>query len=725
MIRLHFEKTYSSDRKREHFYFGVPFPKEALKTARGALLDSEGRVYPSSLRTTACWDDGSVRWLFVRGMADLPANAGIDYYFDPERDERGAFSPVLASDNRIEAGSLRVSLSTGKNCLFDSVSFMGRSYDSECISAPVLTDAAGVVYDFQIDRWELKEDSPVCTVVTGEGRHFCGEESVYKARINLTFYAEKDWFEMAYQIVNTTDRPLAIKSLVLRHRHGNRSLRNTVAISNRRTQFLTGERVEQVIDADYLRYEANEHNAEVFYGVFFADSADGESGLCATVFQAQQNFPKALCADESGFCVKLVPENVTEVVLESGMAREQRVLFHFHQKEDLQALNNRSTLYEMPDRPAISPQVFREAGVWGDIFCDRKDFDIEMFLTGKADEHARCYGMLHWGDSPDMGYTNQGRGKGELVWTNNEYDFPHACALMYARTGCRRYMDYVLVSGRHWMDVDICHYSRNPLHRNGQWEHTNGHCKNGEIVCSHQWVEGLLDYYHLTGDVEAYHAALGIGENVRRLLETPVFQKSGQVSARETGWALRTLTALYVETNDARWLEKCDWIVGHFREWREEFGLWLSPYMDNTAIRVVFMIAVAIGSLMRYYRINREPAIKEMILEAVDDLLENARLDNGLFYYKELPSLRRPGNNPLILEALAIAFELTGDRKYLEAGLPTFRYVMSQKTSGASGGKTVVKDALLNGTTGTKGFAQTFLPFTTFYCACAREGLLS
>lgn len=31
----------------------------------------------------------------------------------------------------------------------------------------------------------------------------------------------------------------------------------------------------------------------------------------------------------------------------------------------------------------------------------------------------------------------------------------------------------------------------------GQWEHTAGHCKNGIMVCSHEWVEGVIDYYHL------------------------------------------------------------------------------------------------------------------------------------------------------------------------------------------------------------------------------------
>lgn len=44
-------------------------------------------------------------------------------------------------------------------------------------------------------------------------------------------------------------------------------------------------------------------------------------------------------------------------------------------------------------------------------------------------------------------------------------------------------------------------------------------------------------------------------------------------------------------------------------------------------------------------------------------------VDNGklsFFCYKELPSLNRLGNNTLLLESLAIAYELTKDEKYLK-----------------------------------------------------------
>ena len=63
-------------------------------------------------------------------MADLPKNAGVDYYFDTDRDERGNFSPITVNGNCIEVGNLKISLSEKENRIFDSISFMGRNYDS-------------------------------------------------------------------------------------------------------------------------------------------------------------------------------------------------------------------------------------------------------------------------------------------------------------------------------------------------------------------------------------------------------------------------------------------------------------------------------------------------------------------------------------------------------------------------------------------------------------------
>ena len=83
--------------------------------------------------------------------------------------------------------------------------------------------------------------------------------------------------------------------------------------------------------------------------------------------------------------------------------------------------------------------------------------------------------MFHFGDAPDAGYTDQGRGRGATVWVNNEYDRAHACTLFYALTGERRALESGIVAARHWLDVDLCHRSDDPLRHGGLVAHSAHH----------------------------------------------------------------------------------------------------------------------------------------------------------------------------------------------------------------------------------------------------------
>ena len=91
--------------------------------------------------------------------------------------------------------------------------------------------------------------------------------------------------------------------------------------------------------------------------------------------------------------------------------------------------------------------------------------------------------------------------------------------------------------------------------------YSSSHILKLSIIHSHEWVEGVIDYYHFTGDERGLETAISIGDNILRLLDTPMYAKPGEANARETGWALRALVALYVETRDEKWLAKCEWII--------------------------------------------------------------------------------------------------------------------------------------------------------------------
>lgn len=827
MLDIYLDKLYRYPRIQECVSVAVPFKKGELKSISEIAVLQNGKECIIQPEVTSSYDDGSVKFLFISFMADLPANKRTKVILSVSSEEydKAVEASKLSYDNPIEkdvnvhkaavcvkkteagytvnSGELEFDVSDNSESIFTRLVDGRKIYTEENFEGPVLKDREGNDYKMSIGEWRVVKPGPVEVTLSakaynvveadkdgsktdkGGNKASIDEEDIkYKkieSEIRITAYAGKPWVNISYRIINTSDEELNIKSLVfyikkskdsritdklvhidmaagndstgcgdiltdnsknngpifmtrgigeldmIEHRAPVSDIRTIVATSNYKTSFIigkNGEEVNETIDDSYLIKEANEHYAEVLYGTFMADYTDADDGFCVTVHQAQQNYPKAIKSCAEGVAVMLVPEGVGEITMQSGMAKEQNFLIHWHSPEThIWEIDNRSLIYQMPDRPYIAPQIFKESGAMLDVFPDKYDEDVEIALNAKADGHSRCYGMLNWGDTVDMGYTVQGRGGGKPVWSNNEYDYPHACALMYARTGVRRFLDYLIVAAKHWMDVDICHYSSNPLRIGGQWEHTAGHCKNGVMVCSHEWVEGLLDYYHFTGDERGYEAAVGIGENVLRLLETPMYQVPGEANARETGWALRTLIALYVETNDKKWLAKCDWIIDSFKKWEEEYGDWLSPYTDNTAIRVGFMISVAVGSVMRYYRVFPREDVKQMLIHAVDDLVENCYMDNGLFYYKELPSLARNGNNTLLLESLAIAYELTGDASYLKYGLKTFRKAINEASGGSVGVKTITDDAVICKGDSGKSFAQSFIPLTTFYNAISKNDM--
>lgn len=796
MIDIFFDKLYRYDRVQEPCYIGIPVKEGELTDISKVAVYQGEKVLPVQTKVTSRHKDGSVRFLFVRFMADLPGNKGTVVRCDLHGQATAGKVQTEFSKVEVAQSAAGITVSTGcgeaggefsftvtndGNHIFEQLNALGRTYTKEQFVGPLLKDGTGRDYAVSLDKWQVVEQGPVCAILKTKGSNISGDVHV-DFELKLTAWAGKPWVEVSYRIINTTDEPLHVASLVFRllrtpesiqmdgiapmvvsskldstgcgdlldapefgegpvyHARGTGELlqaaefasvdkvRTFVGSSNYKTDFYLGRdgvAVSKTVDANWLVKEANEHFAEVLYGTFLADCTDSTGGVCATVFQAQQNYPKAVQAENGGLAVMLVPEGVDRVEMQTGMSREQKFLLHFHEAEEsLVAIEDRSLIYQMPDRPYLSPETHKESGVWLDVFADKLDIDVEQSLVGRADGHCRAYGMLNFGDSYDSAYTAQGRGGGDLVWCNNEYDYPHACALLYARTGIRRFLDYNIASCSHWMDVDVCHYHSNPMYVGGQWEHTGGHCKNGVMVCSHEWVEGLLDYYHFTGDERGLETALGIGENVLRLLNTPLYAKVGEANARETGWALRTLTALYVETRDEKWLTKCSSILNDFKVWEEQYGHWLAPYTDNTLVRVGFMISIAVGSVMRYYREFPDPELKAMMLRAVDDLIENCYMEKlGCFYYKELPSLNRLGNNLLLLEALAIAYELTGNAEYLKPGINTFKKAVAAPNPGAVGAKKIVNDAVVVGNASSKGFAQSMIPMATYYRAVSESGL--
>lgn len=179
------------------------------------------------------------------------------------------------------------------------------------------------------------------------------------------------------------------------------------------------------------------------------------------------------------------------------------------------------------------------------------------------------------------------------------------------------------------------------------------------------------------GDEAAREAALGIGENILRHMALPRYRDAAHSSTRDMGWALRAMLALHRETGDARYKQAALPIVDLFKRWHAGYPGLLAPYTDHTQARVVFMNSLTLVSLGRYHRHFPDEQLKKLILDETDDLIRNTRNANGLFFYKEVPSLEFQSATLLVLQLLGEAYRLSGDEKYLEAGLAEVEYFLA------------------------------------------------
>ncbi len=748
-IGLSFEKISRYDRPGEPCTVAVPLPAGELPTAGGAYdpvaVTGPAGAVPTQSRVTASWPDGSVKWLLVHFLADLPGGESARFQLELGKAPPGPESPV---EVRNDGGALSLTTAgfaatlaqPGGSGLIESLSLGEMRLEGEAVSGPVVT-AGGKAFTAAVDApgWELVESGPVRAVARCRGRHLAEDGASLldlEARLHMT--AGKPWARLDYRIINREDEDeIAIESVTMSLQPGGSDpagIRTALATSNYRSNIRrsdSGEALEFTIDDQFLLYNANEQIPEVLYGAFWADWTDPDAGgVAVSMHQAYQNYPKRLAVSGDRLDADIVPEGPVGrggLKMLKGMAKTHSISIHLHGPEATpEELAVRSLQFEMPDRPVVDAVAWRRASVVEDVFIDEPVGAVERFLVDLADRRVRAYGMLHWGDGPDMSYTEQGRGSGELVWTNGEYDLAHAAWLMYCRAGERRYLDYMLVAARHWMDVDVCHHSDDPFRMDGQVVHSARHVSAG-VTPSHEWVQGLLDYWHCTGDETALETALAIGRNVLRHLEgKPHLRQAAGAAARETGWALRTFTGLYVETGDSTWMEQAGLIVDQFDAWRSEHGAWLAPYTDHTLARVPFMIAIAAGSLMRYWRVRSEDRVASMIVNSMDDLIEHCLMPDGRFYYKELPSLRQRAAGLYVLESLAYAHEITGDRRYIDAGMITFELAVARTASGNVVGRKYVADDAVVWETGAspKAFASSLLPAVSFYREALKAGAL-
>ncbi len=251
----------------------------------------------------------------------------------------------------------------------------------------------------------------------------------------------------------------------------------------------------------------------------------------------------------------------------------------------------------------------------------------------------------------------------EPVWTNNEYDVIHAFCGELMRTGRVELWSTLRLAARHNIEVDFLHYSDHRWLHRATPAHSARHTTTGAYP-SHFWTQGLLEYYCLTGDVDALEVALALGDKTIENFTEPEIRSVLWGFNREIGWSILTLACLVDVTGEARFRPLLDEMVGYVVGYdRAGFsgGINLSNGNDRQSLnRQVFGNFFGYGSMIEgvdyYADITGRKEVAAWLSRLCHDLAD-----------EQLNAAREGQMAGLNFSmALTTGYERTGDKRFID-----------------------------------------------------------
>jgi hypothetical protein len=702
-------------RVRDWLCRGVPFPQGALTDVAALRLRNEaGDVVPLAAEKSACWPDGSVQWALVQFPISFESSGSrtwsLDWTGDADPVDDVAAIRLTRSESRweVDNGRVRFELPLTGKALLASLGRVDQPLLSEVRAE--IQDASGARYIGELTSEPVIEHSTdLMLVVRRQGVHRDVDGmKLFSFVFRVTVFADADDIEIEYQFVHDepfrevpekpqvvqgigspsidTDHPgmrgLRAVRLRLLHEIGSateyatcpfRTVGNQGLIAHARplrvmlTEGVRTGLYDFMIDGDVLAADEPVGRSHGWISV-----GDGAKGLAVSVRKFAQQWPKGLEANDRAIVIDLWPEAGGMLHVFQGQAKSHQVkLRPFSGAAADARLADWHFAYQFPV-VLSAPDWFIDSGAIGPVFryqpkkypgIERKyHLEFEQFLA-----YGRCLGMMDYADYEQLVSASWGR-RGSFM-SNLEHDLAQSVWLQFVRTGGYRYADYFEAAVRHVLDVDIVHFDDRGDHAGAWREHGSFHASpHGGHLC-HMWTESLVSSYFHTGHVPALAAARGVADWIARRVE----RGEGRTGARERGWPLIALSAVYRATGDQRYAQAATTIVDSFVEGPDPVQAdgGLSGGWGPMPYQQAVMGSVAATGLACYHRIFGDDRSRGLLLRICDWLCSDAvRSPEGLY-------LSMPGNNTSMSyvahsnfrESFGYAWELTGDQKYLEAGL--------------------------------------------------------
>jgi hypothetical protein len=554
---------------------GVPLPPGLVRSIEQVwLADPAGRPTLLQAEPLERWPDGSVRWLLLDFLADVPASGHAVYTLRGGESRAPPPGPRLRvrqteAGHVVDTGALSATVPLTGDAIATALA-AGRATLAR-VPLPVLTLVGSAAAPAVPGPVGIETAGPVRTEFLLTGRYPQG--LAYEVRV--AFFAGRRFVRVQHTLTNLADPLYAeVRSLALSLPGPFSS--GAVGIDGGRRAFGSLEPAHVVTHADATPADLDGRSAGR-HADGWAE-ATGRAGRVVLVSRwFWQGYPRTFRLARDRLELDLLAGGDEPVPFGTGAAKTHELWLALEPPgEDgtaalaaaleapLLALAPASWIASTgalagaldPAAPGVRDFLaeFKAAlaGYGERVRTERWDDGAPVRCEERTAERPRIglYGDLNWGDWQFPGYRDQVRGCDG--WGNLEYDLPEVLALALASSGDPAMGEYLAPAARHYRDVDVIHHAPDGF----PWVGLNHPHKAlhfsfeapETVDLGHTWAAGLVDFYRLTGERRALEAARGIADALVRM-------RAEARNPRQFGWPMVALVAVYESTGEPRYLE--------------------------------------------------------------------------------------------------------------------------------------------------------------------------
>ncbi|PZF84245.1 hypothetical protein [Jiangella anatolica] len=432
------------------------------------------------------------------------------------------------------------------------------------------------------------------------------------------------------------------------------------------SQVVEGSDWEDASEPDYwTRWEWAELHGRQAVNWLVASRPGGADDVTVAVHRFAENHPSDLAVSPSGVTVRFWPADAGPLRLTQGAAKTR--LLRVAAGDDRRA----GPTLDSPLVPAVDSVLPGYLPYLPERYPNLESH-IREELTGWY-QSGQSLGFHDFGDSvqgitsgPRTGYS-----------ANNEHDALLALALHYLRSGERAYYDSAQAYADHLCDIDLIHHSVQPHEVGGLRAHGRAHVHyvtartaSGSVRTSidtgHLWTEGLVLFGSLSGSSVYLDAARRVADCIVGLVDLGWTRP--EPGPRNSGWPLMALCAVASATGSSVYLDAAERTAKAALAAQRPDGRWMSR-LGLADDYCAWQNAVLLTGLARLQALSPSAEVAAAFSAGARALLTLGRNRDGSFVYLSRFDYRWANRSALIREALAVAYDATGDDAFLRAGL--------------------------------------------------------